>query len=125
MAGTMDSGTVAARVRRNNPNVRNQRRDNKKPRKAPPTAQQPQQANIADPVTSDIQPTRDAALDAQVDRMRQPSAPPIPAGLMAPAVDEAGIQMPNILDFDPKTRAMIMGSILKELLHHPELLDGM
>ena len=119
---TMDSNTLRARLRGNNPNVRQQRRANKKPRKAAPTVQPQNNMQIGDPIVEYQQPTRNQSLDMQVDRMRQPS--PAPTGLTQEAVEPSiTSEFPDLMQMDPKTRAMIMGSILKEFMAHPELLD--
>lgn len=124
MAGTLDSGTVDARVRRNNPNVRQQRRNNKKPRKQAPQVQ-PQGSAIPQTLAPRGAPlTPDANLDAQVDRMRQPSAPPKALTPNQPH-ELAGQGLPHFLDLDQKTRAMMLASFYKAWLLHPEILDGL
>ena len=121
MAGTQDRGVLNARLRANNPNVRKQRRNNQKPRKNLPTSQPAQMPKVQEPVTGRLKQMPDESLDARVERMRQPST----AGPVEPTQVEpdkfAG--MPTIFDFDPKTRAMLIASVIREMQNNPELMN--
>ena len=124
MVGSQDRGVLNARLRRNNPNVRQQRRANKKPRKQLPTAQPPQGPKVTQPVDGRQNLTLNESLDARVERMRQPSTG---GPAFVPQTEEAQpnpyASLPTIFDFDPKTRAMFIASVIREMENNPELMN--
>lgn len=124
--GSQDRGVLNARLNRNNPNIRQARRNNKKPRKQAPTTQQAQPPQQVIPQSRPKTPN--VKLDERVERMRQPSpspapAPPTPVEATTPFFQPP--DMPTIMDYDPKTRAMIMAATYKLWLENPSILDGL
>ena len=121
--GSQDRGVLNARLNRNKPILRRQRRDNKKPRKQAPTQQMAQPPQQVIPQASAKVPN--SKLDERVERMRQPTAPlALPTPIQATPVFEPP-DMPTIMDYDPKTRAMMLAATYKLWLENPSILDGL
>ena len=121
--GSQDRGVLNARLLRNNPNTRQQRRNNKKPRKQVPTTQQAQPPQQIIPEVKGMTP--DVKLDERVERMRQPSTPIAPPTPVEATPVFQPPDMPTIMDYDPKTRAMILAATYKLWLENPSILDGL
>ena len=124
--GTMDTGVIDARRRANNPLTRNQRRKNKKPRKAnPPTAQvTPPKALVNQaPATGKLTPN--VGLDERVERMRQPGVPLIRQDAISDseqAVPNFFQEIPDLKNLDRHTRTQMIGFAIRAMLQNPDLL---
>ena len=116
-----DSNTLRARFQRNNANTRQTRRNNRKPRKQAPLVQPQQQAKMPTPVTGAQALTPDVSLDEQVERMRQSTSAPTSTPTEATPEANPFAGVPTMSEVDPKTRAMMMAAILKEIINNPEL----
>jgi hypothetical protein len=116
--GTMDLGVIDARRRANNPLVRNQRRKNKKPRKAPVSQGQGPSPRITVPLSGRLTPNR--SLDERVMRMRESAAAPTASPEEPSSLD----YLPPFDSLDHATQAQIRGFIFREVVRHPELFEG-
>ena len=104
--GNMDLGVIDARRRRTNPLNRNQRRKNRKPRKAPVTT------GLGTPAKVERAPFT---------RKPIPEIPTEPQALTIvdrePSIFDA---LPRFDDLDHKTKSQIRGFLLREAMQHPE-----